>query len=88
MSNTVAFKIIGNADKISKILINAGAEPNAETVWGDTAVHYAAISGTLDTLMFLVESGGKVSKDMSKIQNGLNLCDEYGLAEVKIILLH
>ena len=46
-------------------------------------VHYAAISGTLDNLTFLVESGGKVSKDMSKIPNGLNLCDEYGLAEVK-----
>ena len=83
MKKKVAFEIVGNADKISKILIDAGAEPNAETVWGDTPVHYAAISGTLDNLTFLVESGGKVSKDMSKIPNGLNLCDEYGLAEVK-----
>ena len=69
--------------QILKILIDAGADLNAESVWGDTAVHYAAIDGTVDSLSYLVESGIKITQNKDKVNNnGMLLSQEYGMSEV------
>ena len=82
MIKTWLFEISDQASEILKLLIEAGAELNAETDWGDTAVHYAAIDGTLDSLSFLIESGIKISKTNTDIMEGIKICKEHGLSEV------
>ena len=82
MIKTWLFEISDQASEILKLLIEAGAELNAETDWGDTAVHYAAIDGTLDSLSFLIESGIKISKTNMDIMEGIKICKEHGLSEV------
>ena len=54
-----------NVDVIELLLQN-GANLNTRTVWGDTAVHYAARHGTFDVLQYLCEEGITVSKPKSK----------------------
>ena len=76
-----------HGSEMSEILLNAGAELNAETIWGDTAVHYAAFSGTLSNLKFLVESGGKVTKDKEKVAEGILLGQEFNISEVRKFFL-
>ena len=82
MIKTWLFEISDQASEILKLLIEAGAELNAETDWGDTAVHYAAIDGTLDSLSFLIGSGIKISKTNMDIMEGIKICKEHGLSEV------
>ena len=36
---------LGNGTAILELLLNAGADLNAITAWGDTAAHYAALTG-------------------------------------------
>ena len=52
----------GNVD-VLEYLLNAGADLNARTKWGDTAGHYAALSATYEALRFLVEEGIDLDKD-------------------------
>ena len=82
MIKTWLLEISDQASEILKLLIEAGAELNAETDWGDTAVHYAAIDGTLDSLSFLIESGIKISKTNMDIMEGIKIYKEHGLSEV------
>ena len=35
-------------------LLDAGANLNARTIWGDTAAHYAALEGTFEVLQIFV----------------------------------
>lgn len=51
----------GNRDTI-ECLLDAGADLNARTDWGDTAFHYAALKGTYQVLRFLCEEGIDVHK--------------------------
>ena len=43
-----------------------GASINAKTVFGDTAVHYAALTGTLESMKFLIEEGIELKKSEMK----------------------
>ena len=36
----------------AELLLDCGANLNAYTEWGDTAVHYAAFSGSVDILRY------------------------------------
>ena len=46
-------------------LLSNGADLNARTFWGDTAVHYAALNGTFEVLQYLCDEGISVSKPRS-----------------------
>ena len=48
---------------VLEYLLNAGADLNARTKWGDTAGHYAALSATYEALRFLVEEGIDLDRD-------------------------
>ena len=45
-----------NVDVIERLLDN-GAKLDARTVWGDTAIHYAARWGTDKVMAFLIDEG-------------------------------
>ena len=45
-----------------KRLLAAGADLNARTEWGDTAAHYAALTGSYTALRHLIEQGIQVDK--------------------------
>ena len=68
--------------EICQLLLNSGAELNARTDWGDTAAHYAALSGTLDSLQYLIEQGSSVSKDNGQDSQAKKLCQKFGLSKV------
>ncbi len=51
---------------VIRLLLDSGAELNARTAWGDTAVHYAGRFGTADVLEFLLEKGIDVDKPQGK----------------------
>ena len=48
---------------VLEYLLDAGADLNARTKWGDTAGHYAALFATYDALKFLIEEGVDLDKD-------------------------
>ena len=54
---------LGNGTVILELLLNAGADLNATTAWGDTAAHYAALTGTMENLQFLVEAGISITQN-------------------------
>ena len=78
----------GNGSQLIGLLLEAGAELNSETVWGDTAVHYAAMFGNIECLTYLVECEIKISKTMEKVREGLILCQDYGLSKVRHLKLN
>ena len=45
---------LGNGTAILELLLNAGADLNAITAWGDTAAHYAALTGKTLAKLFQV----------------------------------
>ena len=51
----------GNQDVVERIL-EAGADLNARTEWGDTPFHYAALHGGYEVLRFLCEEGAEIDK--------------------------
>ena len=62
---------------------------NARTLWGDTAAHYAARSGTFEALTFLCEKGIYLhKKDFFIDQNFIDeLAEKYELTQVRTYLL-
>ena len=68
------------------MLLNAGAELSAVTDWGDTAAHYAALSGTWLNLEFLVEAGISISKNTDLEEQARKLCKMFELPEVRMKL--
>ena len=47
---SINFFITGKPIKSAELLLDYGANLNAFTEWGDTAIHYAAFSGSIDIL--------------------------------------
>ena len=75
-----------NSLEICQILLDSQCiDLNARTDWGDTPAHYAAFTGTMDTLQYLVELGSSVSKDPSQDCEASKLCHKLGLSKVKLV---
>ena len=78
-----------NSLEICQILMtssdNRGIELNARTDWGDTPAHYAALSGTMDSLKYLIELGSSVSKDSAQDCEATKLCQKLGLSKVRFV---
>ena len=55
-----------NRPEVAKVLIEAGANVNADDGYGNTAVHFAAQAGNLDLIRTLVASGAKWKKAPDK----------------------
>jgi hypothetical protein len=57
------FREVSNRNPIDavKLLLQAGANPDAKTPDGDTALHLAAFAGKLDIVRTLVEGGADVN---------------------------
>ena len=64
------------------LLLRAGAELNAKNAWGDTAVHYAPISGTYASLEYLVEIGIKIGKDEKCLEKVEAISKSYNFSKV------
>ena len=64
------------------MLLNYGANATLRTDWGDTAAHYAAFSGTIDNLKFVMEEGASLSKPNSD-GTAKKLCEKFGLSEAR-----
>ena len=73
------FLLTGNATVIVELLLKAGADLNAITAWGDTAAHYAALSGTVEHLQYLVEAGITLTKSPGLASEAWRLCSKFGL---------
>ena len=65
------------------LLLNAGAELNAKNAWGDTAVHYAPISGSYSSLEYLVEIGIQIGKDEKCFEKVKAISQSYNFSKVK-----
>jgi ankyrin repeat protein len=66
MSNLTIYFADNNRNvDVVELLLDHGAELNARTEWGDTALHYAARYGTFDVLNYLCEEGISVGKTRS-----------------------
>jgi ankyrin repeat protein len=57
------FREVGNRNPVDavKLLLEAGANPDAKTPDGDTALHWAAFDGKLDIVRALVEGGADMN---------------------------
>jgi ankyrin repeat protein len=57
------FREVGNRNPVDavKLLLEAGADPDAKTPDGDTALHLAAFDGKLDIVRALVEGGADMN---------------------------
>lgn len=64
------------------LLLSYGAELNARTAWGDTAVHYAALTGTYASLTFLVECGITMRKPTQIADEAMQIWEKLNLDEV------
>ena len=64
------------------LLLRAGAELNAKNAWGDTAVHYAPISGSYSSLEYLVEIGIKIGKDENCYEKVQAISKSYNFSKV------
>ena len=76
----------GNGTAVVEMLLNAGADLSGTTAWGDTAAHYAALSGTCENLQFLVEAGISISKNTELGEQARKLCQKFELPEVRMKL--
>jgi ankyrin repeat protein len=77
----------GNA-AVVRALINAGADVNAVTTSGATALHLAAASGNADAVTALIEKGANVNaKESEWGQTPLVFAAEYDRADVIRVLL-
>ncbi len=70
-----------NGTVILETLLDAGADLNARTSWGDTAIHNAALSGTLDSLKFLLEEGISVSKPQCNPDEAFKIAQKAGFTD-------
>ena len=61
-----------------RVLLAAGANPNAKNPAGDTALHIAAHDGKLDPLRALVEGGADVNAKNAKGQTALQVVETMG----------
>ena len=66
---------------ILELLLKSGADLHAITAWGDTAAHYAALSGTLDSLQYLFEAGINLTKDKELESQAWKVCHSHQLSE-------
>ena len=67
-------------------LLAHGAELNARTEWGDTAAHYAALSGSLEVLNFLCKEEISLTKPkIIDIEACRALGTKHGLSQVRKI---
>lgn len=75
-----------NGSEILQLLLDAGSDLNSTTAWGDTAAHYAALSGTLANLQFLIEAGCTVSKNPDLGHEAAKLCRRFNLSKASLIV--
>ena len=75
---------LANGTALVELLLNAGADLNATTAWGDTAAHYAALTGTMDNLQFLVEAGISITQNKALQAENCFISPNFDLPEVYI----
>jgi len=59
----------GHVDAVN-VLLKAGADPNANNIGGQTAVHYAAFQGNLDIMRALLAHGANLKIKNQDDQTG------------------
>ena len=72
----------GNGTTIIEALLDAGADLNARTTWGDNAVHYCTLGGTLDNLKILLEEGISVTKPKCNPDEAFKIAKKVGFNDV------
>ena len=60
-----------------------GGDLHAKTAWGDTAIHYAAVSGTTEVLNYLLREGVTTEKDPQAANVLEPFRVKYGMSEVR-----
>ena len=73
---------LANGTALVELLLNAGADLNATTAWGDTAAHYAALTGTLEVLRYLIEAGVSITSNKALQAEGWRLSQKFPIGEV------
>ena len=62
--------------KLCELLLKAGADPNADDLVGDTALHYAALSGQAETAKVLIDKGARTDRINCHMMTPLNLAEQ------------
>jgi ankyrin repeat protein len=76
--NAPPFREVSNRDPVEavKVLLEAGADPDAKTPDGDTALHWAAFTGKLDVVRALVEGGADMNVKDAADKTALQVVEE------------
>ena len=77
----------GNTD-VTKLLLNAGADPKMENSDGDTPLHWAAKHGYTDVVKLLLDGGADPIQRGRNGETPLFLSSRRGYTEVVKVLLH
>ena len=64
-------------------LVSNGADAHAKTAWGDTAIHYAAHSGTTEVLNYLLKEGVTTEKGGEEGEAAESLKVRFGMSDVR-----
>lgn len=71
--------------ELLQLLLDAGSDLNSMTAWGDTAAHYAALSGNAINLQFIIEAGCKVTKNPDSNHEATKLCRQFNLSKASFL---
>lgn len=77
-----------SAKEIVRTLVEAGADPNAQSASGGTPLHTAAFVGDVEITKLLLEAGGDPEAQDAKGQTPLDLAREKGHSEVAALMHH
>lgn len=75
-------------DKIIKLLLDKGANVNAENPDGQTALHFVALRGDLSTAFILLKHGAKLDVISEPLQTALDVAACYGRLDMVDFLLN
>ncbi|MCA9934600.1 MAG: ankyrin repeat domain-containing protein [Ardenticatenaceae bacterium] len=71
-----------NKLEIFTILLEGGADPNAQDNFGNTALHHAAMRGSVEVIQFLIENGAVLDIENNNGKTALDLAANDEIAEM------
>ena len=78
----------GQRDLVVQTLLDAGALVDARTNFGDTPLHFAAVSGSEARVHMLLDAGADIEQTENAQNTALHLAALYGRCSVVRLLLH